>query len=411
MDPEQERARRAIVEECRARYGDNPLIEDLGDYLPFLFYFGQEDFCRDQIRLAVGRLRPSWLCPFPDGPTPISSNIDMLLGFIELARLSGDSFYLDPGEEIFAAVERAYVRGGAVWGVYPPGWNRLFRRVNNYGRVILEFALDFHDLTGKAAYLETAERLADSILRDRFFRKHGFFLDISGPLRYLLAPVRKNRWGMKVQKTNNFISGLISLYEKNRNPVIADALRRYFSEIRTRLFHNGVLHSDMNLGTGRLHRPGLFTTFLTIDRLTHAAYAFQDDRYLEFAAAVADPWLDRQAPTGLFPYYLDGEVSWLDSETDFSISLLRLHELTARSRYKAAADACYYGTIRHNLDHMSVDVHTGDPARPLLYRTTKEDHGRADTKYRALFLKLMACYDSDRLIFGPGGLFKLIRDR
>jgi len=216
---------------------------------------------------------------------------------------------------------------------------------------------------------------------------------------------------MKLQKTNNFISGLISLYEKKGDPAIAEALDRYFMEVKARLFQNGILHSDMNLGTGRLHRPGLFTTFLTIDRLCHAGYVMGESRYLDFAAEIAAPWLEKQGETGLFPYYIDGEISWLDSETDFAVSLLRLNELTSNPIYKRAADSCYRGVIRHNLESMSVNIHTGKKSRPLLYRNAGESSERADTKYRALFLKLMVCYDSDRPIFGPDGLFKLIRDR
>ena len=101
---------------------------------------------------------------------------------------------------------------------------------------------------------------------------------------------------------------------------------------------------------------------------------------MSFAKEIASYWLKFQGKTGLLPLYPSGKESFIDSETDMSIALKKLYEITSDNKYKTASDLIFDGFVKHHgkFDYpLSVNVDTGE-----LVNDTQR------TKFLALALKL-----------------------
>lgn len=407
---------KSIISECKLTYEGKPLVYDIGDILPFLYYFGEHDFCDKQIEMTVEIIEKKWLYQKDSNKLKIVDQIDMLLGFIELYRLSQKDKHLFYARRIFESINTYFLRNGIVCYTEIPKNDIRPVYLSLYGAMVIELAVDLYDFTNDDFYINKAEEISDIIINDKFFIKNGFFCSgyyFKGfSLKEFYLPFLKHKWRIKTTKSSNFISGLISLYEKTHNENIEKAIDRYFNSIEIKLYNNDFFYSTAYIENQKLNSQQLFGTFLTIDRLCHAFFVFKKEKYIRFAKKIADSWLKKQGKTGLFPYNYDGNISWLDSCTDFSVSLLRLFELTKEEKYKHAADDCYQGILEFNWPYESVDIHNGEKMKPLLHSSPdSQDEYRSDPKFKALFLKLMIYYNSDKKIFEENGLFKLLRDR
>lgn len=404
-----------IISECKITYKEKPLVHDIGDILPFLYYYGEHEFCKKQIDLTVDIIGKEWVYRRRN-IVKISDQIDMLLGFIELYRQSHNKEILSYSEKIFRSIYTHFVRKGKIFQYSKPKFYPFPTNISEYGAMIIELGIDLFDFTNDKYYLEKVQELTDQIITDNFFVENGFYyggyyvLGIS--IRGISSPLLKRNWYQKTSKSDNFISGLISLYEINKNKDILFGLEHYFSSANEKLLKDGQFHSSMHLPTGNLNEPHLFSSFLMIDRLCHAYHVFKNKEYLEFAKIIANSWLNKQGKTGLFPFYFNSKDSWLDSETDFSISLLRLHELSGNDIYKKSAERCYEGMLKYNWRYETVDIDSGDKKKPLLYTSPdSRDDYQSDPKFKALSLKVMIAINSEKGIFEDKCLFKILRDR
>ena len=140
--------------------------------------------------------------------------------------------------------------------------------------------------------------------------------------------------------------------------------------------------------------------------LNYSYNLFRQSIHLDHAKMIADKWLTQQSHLGLFPFKFNEKRSWLDSETDISIGFLELYELTGEGKYYDAAKKCYEGIIQYNLASSSVDIHTGEPTPPVLFRSS-----HPMPKFMGLFLKLAYYFESGKNIYGENGIENLIRDR
>lgn len=136
----------------------------------------------------------------------------------------------------------------------------------------------------------------------------------------------------------------------------------------------------------------------------------EDPAFLETARSLSDFWISRQSPaTGLLPFEPEGPraaVSFLDGETDWTVALLKLHELTGEARYREAALRILSGVLAHHRTDRGyvngVDLATGEIRDDLV-----------ETRYGALLLKPILFLLSGKRIYDPADPFwwKMLLDR
>lgn len=410
---------REIVSYAKERYDDDPDVPELGDYIPFLYYIGQEEWVERQIDQSVDALSQ---------PAAPSKREDTIVGLIEHHRLSGSDRSLALTENYFEFFFDTYVDGGKI---RTPYFDRLANDVDfakyNHPRtlvraactavspilerlegrhlppyhsmprngIFVELLADAYELTGSERYLRSATELAAEWIESDTFQQVGLFeTPPLFPWRARFARVFKDNTGI--------LNGLITLADvtpdEDQRRELRDSVRRWAQAVETHCF-DGVVHGVYELETGETHRPELFYGFSLIDVLCYAYHQFGDSYFLEFARSIADAWLQHQTELGLVPLTPDGTESHHDTMTDFSIALLRLAELSGESEYEAAARDCLRGLFRHHRFPLYVDTQTGEP-------TTDETTPRFVT----LMLKAVIALEVDS-IYGEKDVFKLLRDR
>jgi predicted deacylase len=184
------------------------------------------------------------------------------------------------------------------------------------------------------------------------------------------------------------------------------ALRKLIRGLRTHAIDGGVLERFTPLSNGA--RVSLTASFSILDGLCDCAHFIPElsDDCLSVARGIADFWLLHQGATGLFPLYPGESESFIDSETDMSIALHKLTEVTGEPRYAAAAERCIDGLIRFHgsADYcLSVNVETGEVL-----------NAGQRTKFVCLFLKVLILRietSAGGTIFGNATLYELLKDR
>jgi len=401
-----------IIDKCKKKYNENPLYHDIGDIIPFInFYEAGKDFSRKQIEQTVDKINDIWLYKRNENFIFLSDQIDLILGFIEYYRQTKESRILRYFEKIMKSISTYFIINNKIYGVYDLRKKSVNKNVSYYGAVIIEYFVDLYEFTLDEKALAIATKLSLQIVSNKYFKKYGLLGDYNN-FKYLIRNFRTNIWNKQVSKSTNFIIGIIAVYEKYNNEILYESLDNYFNLLNKDLMKDGLFLSGNNLKNGKIVKTNLFTSFEAIDMLCYMFFVTKNIKFLEYAKNIANPWIENQPDSGVFPYYFDENISWLDADVDFSISLLRIYELSGDNKYKIAADKCYSGLVKHNLPYSSINVKTKERVKNLNYGSIHDpDMYLADEKYLALFLKLPIYFSSDKRIYEVDGLFKLLRDR
>jgi hypothetical protein len=125
--------------------------------------------------------------------------------------------------------------------------------------------------------------------------------------------------------------------------------------------------------------------------------------WLDHACRIADFWMVRQWPNGLFPLSPDAAADHLDANTDMAVALNKLAERTGRGDLRSAARRCTEGLLEQH-------------RRPAGYvlsvdRQGRTVDGRIMIKYQALLLKLALLDERYGPIYQDAARLSLLRDR
>ena len=405
-----------IISFAKERYTDDPDIAELGDYLPFLTYFGEERWAGEQVeqsRSAINRsARPS-------------DREDTLVGLLEYYELTGDESALALSENYFDYLLSTFLRDSRI---VTPCLNRVARkaeyaRYNHHSAVVravmrladvglslvsdrqippyqalprngvfIELLVDLYEITGERCWLKSAQTIADAWLETPTFRQYGLFPRPN--ILFWREPME-----VKIFKGNTgVVNGLLALCRVGAGQQYADAVARWCDAVYDRCV-NSTVYGQYRLATGDRYRPELLFSFAYLDVLCYADVVTDTDGYLEKARSVADFWLTRQSDIGLFPFRPSSDHSFQDAMTDFSISLLRLSERTDDPTYGRAARKGIEALFRYHRFPLWVDVETGDPIDDEI-----------QPRYVTLMSKAIIALEVDS-IFDDVSTFKLLRDR
>ena len=378
------------------------LFPDLGDVVLFVEFFGGHHLIEKQIEAYKKSLKEGILVSqFPTlgimGFAKSYEYSDLLLGLI-------DNFTVNPTEEnkklcvenIEKAIEIFRFDKKINSFYYSTlGWHIPI--VDTRDSMFVEIFLDAEKVFESPRYGEIAENIYEKITSSYFVKRND-----------LLAAHMPNISGKVVvckNNTNTLFAWLALYLETGDKEVLLNTKKLFSALERAALTEGGGV--IMNLRDGQSDTSANLTASCILLDFSCDMFKFTGDaRALSIAKRIADFWLKQQASTGLFPLKPSSRGSFLDSETDMSVALFKLFELTGDGRYKDAAEKCFRGIWQyHRRDNypLSVDIESGQIIKNV-----------QRTKFLALFLKLLILlisYEEGKTIYGDKNLWNLLRDR
>jgi len=393
-------------------------VKDLGDYVPFFLYFGYEEFCKQHLKDIVLLLRGDLLKPQSKLlRVPVSSTYDhsdFMLGLLDYTDMVEDPDIEIQLKKTAEAVHRTYFSGPLPASYYCPTLRRTLPIFETKDGMYIEMLVDLYRRYGDSEYLRQAEDLFEAMVSVKQYERCGLWPvlvlhgTLAGRLAALIAPVKRQSETIRLMKNNtNTIFGFISLYNQTEADETAAQIDSWVSAVeRTMISGEGMVYNFATLNGLEVipYEANLTAAFTMIDLLCDCSHFLKEQRYLRLAQKVADFWLKRQGRTGLFPLRPEEQGSYLDSETDMIIALIKLHELTGNPVYKDSARKAFSGLLQyHRTDSgycLSVDKDTGE-ITDSMYKT----------KFIALMLKVFIVFIEGKSIYKNPHLYNLLRDR
>lgn len=151
-----------------------------------------------------------------------------------------------------------------------------------------------------------------------------------------------------MEANTNFIFALISAYRLTGEERYRKAIEKWINAVREKLFRNGMIYGVW-YRNGKATNPTLTESFAMIDVLCDTySFVSKNPEFLDFAGEIADTWLLQQWPNGMFPSVPGGLYDHIDNQTDFSIALQRISELTDEKTYSEAGRHCFLSTLKYH---------------------------------------------------------------
>jgi len=293
------------------------------------------------------------------------------------------------------------------------GWDGLFTFETKDGMYI-ELFVDLYRHYGNDDYLRQSERLFEKMIAIDCYRKFNLWPvlvhhpSLAGRVALVINRLRRQTETIRLMKNNtNTIFGFLSLYKLTKADEVALCIESWARAVEKMMIsEQGLVYNFAKISGAEVipYEPNLTVAFTVIDLFCDCTYFLNNQRYLHIAEKVAEFWLATQGRTGLFPLRHNEQSSYLDSETDMIVALMKLHELTGNPAYRDSARRAFGGLLKyHRTDSgycLSVDKDSGE----ITDSTYK-------TKFIALMLKAFILFIENRGIYKDPNLYALLRDR
>ncbi|MDD5453901.1 MAG: hypothetical protein PHW62_00175 [Candidatus Ratteibacteria bacterium] len=448
------RAAKEIIQNIKTKYldsngmvsktypvGTETIYADFDDILPFLLYFGENDFTRNQIELSR-QITYNGMTTYND--KIISWRNDEYLGAVCcFYRQSRDELIENMIIEGFSGIVVYLIKNGHIRMCYDLSRNGAPDLQSAWSGGLIEVFLENSDLFPD--WKGWGVRALDAFLDDYCFKKYGLFnfkSHISSELfNYLNCNINilpdsinqianaqfyyLNKKGLKnklleslaytlfqlptgamfqfMKANSNFIFALITAYRITKDEKYKGAIIRWIDSVLKKLYRDGLVYG-LWYPDGNIKNPALTESFVMIDILCDT-YFFVDSNplYLKIASEIADRWLNLKWDNGLIPATPDNIKNHLDNQTDFSISLRRLAELTGNQLYLNAGKELFASAL--------VNHRTEDGYVTSIYKDGTYEN-RVSPKYNGLLLKGLICWMNDgKKIYGDIDFYDLMKDR
>lgn len=383
-----------------ARTGEKPpfhsMQAEFGDWAPFLYMAGAVPFVREQTERLAAAIDGGMEIETPYAGAkrlllPRRANAfhytDMILGLLDLADLGWKGLPAELAGRAFSRVVERHQEDGWICQWRLPAWNVRVPVAESTGALYIELALDLAEKTGDPEPARLARTWGENFTGLPFFGRTGLFPEhVVVRESFLNRFVRVEASGVRLAKHNLAVpAAFLALWKATRQPQYRHGIDWWHEGVRRHfLTPEGGASAFIRFSAGgqlvERSRPHIKNHGL-VDLLCDLAYFLEDASFLETARRVADFWAARQSPkTGLLPKEPDSRVSFLDGQTDWTVALLKLADLTGESRYLKAALGILEGTLLHHRTERGyvngVDVETGAVADDLV-----------ETRYGTLLLK------------------------
>jgi len=396
-----------------------PIIEDLGDYLPFLLYFGYNEFSKRQVSLAINKLDGN--CLYSDPRHPRSKfivdgygNTDLILGFLEYYKQTGDKSVLNIIESSIESWYKLLTKDGFTYMGYIKKIHLPIPLISTkHGGMYGEILVDLFEISKNQKYIDMANNIMKKWITIPFFKRNGLFPNLylypfTTNILKVIPRIRRGSKQVRFFKENtNLVFSLLALYRITKENRFKKAIYYWIDNVKRKLARpDGGVYTQWS-PNDKATDINLFN-FQLIEILCDASCIFNDSSLLSFSTRVADFWLKHQsARAGLFPNKINSNnhYDYLDCETDMAIALLKLSELTNKEKYRISSQECFQGILKYHMKPkglaLVVDYRNGTLIEPI-----------CKIKFNMLFLKLIIAFlNNDKKIYSTEWLFKLLRDR
>jgi uncharacterized protein YyaL (SSP411 family) len=132
----------------------------------------------------------------------------------------------------------------------------------------------------------------------------------------------------------------------------------------------------------------------------------KNKKYLNIAKNLADFWINNLSPIGLVPEIINNDdwFSIADSQTDFSVALIKLSEIANDEQYLSAAMKIANGVLDYHYKKYGM-------ANEVNWKTGKLCEEISKTKFLTLSSKIWIALNNSGSIFRNKALSKLLGDR
>lgn len=392
------------------------ILEDLGDYLPFFLYFGENNFCQNQVEQLkknlnnglLGTYQKKWNLSY----ITAFSHTDLILGLLDYYQSKREEEILVLGEKIIRQCVKKFKIDNSINSFYFPTLNLSLPIFDTIDGSFIELFVSLYELTKNDYYLNKARRLIEGLEKNIFFQKNSLIPErIFNSWSRFFSPLFKSKdRKVKVMKNDtNTLYGFLEYYKVTKDKEVKGLIERWFGSFSKHLISppGGVLDwcefSDGQRGkTGKI---SLITSSAVLDLFCDLYYFLENRIYLEEAKKIANFWLGKQSSlTNLFPLK-EGQVnSDLDAETDMVIALIKISELTNNLIYRTAAKKAFEGIVRYHRKKrgyaFEVNIENG-----------KVINDSYKVKFITLFLKDIILFLENKKIYQNKILFQLLKDR
>lgn len=371
------------------------LIDELGDFLPFFAYFGDEETCLKHIEYTK-KHEPIYERAF--------SYTDLLFGLLWYSVLGKHKSEAISFGTYYTKKIISRFFGKFPGSYYVRGW--VLPVFNTQDSTFIEIFTEFYRATHDKFFLEQARRLFCMLSENKFFQREGLLPELIITIPFLklfslLVPKKFNQ--ARVMKHNtNFGFGLLDLWRLDPSEKIKETFYRLYQGLEKHVSPEGGIG---NFPYQKSLPADLVSSFAVADLFADGFIVFKKPEYLELARRIAHFWMDRQSKTtGLFPKEDGSPLSYLDNETDMAIVLFKLWEITGEQKYHDSAMRALGGIFTHHKGShgyvLEVDINSG-----------KHEDELYKTKFNTLLLKPIIYLLSGKKIYNDNQLFMLMKDR
>jgi hypothetical protein len=406
------------------------LLKDFNDFIPFLAFYGYEDFIDEQFQKGIPKC--------VNGLVPVGKRIlswrqdEWLEAVFERYRINQSpelAAVLESGLEFIA---EHLVDADFIKSFYNLGSGRSPSVFDPRTGALLEVLLDMGGSFPRAMdmalrcldrIIEWSDQRAQCLIPDFIVYKSQIYDKISRkspipmPRRILYPYVHGWRtmvgdWmitlpfqrRIKLAKQNsNLIHAFFRAYMVTKDPTYFQFVEKWFESFQEYMYEDGRCYSFLDHRM-RGDKIKLSHNHPVLEICLDVYMDTGQEQYLQTAVSIADYWIARRLSNGLYPAFDNASYAFLDDQTDLLVLFVRLWKILENPRYWDEAVQLYQAMV-HN--HMT---QSGLATYAYLDKTQNSDKRRIEPKYNALFLKAsIAMENHDRIL--DEDFWLLLRDR
>lgn len=410
---------------------------DLDDVVPFLLYFDQSEFVKEQILLSRDHVKNgfidydgyiyswrmdeymggvnSYLTENPDDVEVgkiFQNQLNFLSNFQELGYIPT---YYDIDRNIFSKtiasmgyqLVEVVLESNLIKNNIKDQFLKLLRKFIQHNNYFNKNGLFLNKYLKYGITFNPKQRIFGSEIKEKSSIKDSTYLPGTKSsrtrlLKFLQASIPLSR--VQFMKNNtNLAFAIIEAYKYSKDRFYKSVLEKWIDGVMGNLYdRRGFVYKLLD--GKRKYAPGLSQSFTFIDILCDA-YFFVDNNpiYLQIAEDICNFWLSKKMENGLIPRSPFCNWDNVDEQTDFSVSLEKIAELTGKENYKNEGKTLFDEIQKHHLINNTLVK--------SIYSNDEILEGNVIIRYHTLFLKSYIIYREGKAIYSDPLIHNLIKDR
>jgi len=397
-------------------------FDDLGDYLPLFIYLNDAIYIDKHIDLFYDALKKTSFLYKGNNNNRLFLNrcyehSDLLWGLIILCQFYPKN--IEKFEKTFnLTYEYFFVNIPYLfrWSHIPYTNIKIPQKISPGLKILssqdhgmfIEIFVNLFKLTKKEKWLNAASNLFNVLDQNKFFKKNLYF-SYYDDQNYFLNKIIMNYKGFKkhqnefqlVKQNSNTLFAILNYFEianKAEKEKILALLEKVFNSWEDKFWLESNKVFFTNFKTDNNSGGSDLTIFHLIELLISTNQITKNNRLLNWAEKITNSILKLKGKTGLLPFLnpnieqhikrmkLSKKASWLDSEVDFGVSLIKLSVATNNLKYFSEAKLLLNAIVKNHSTKFgyvsSVHIDSGVIMDP-----------RSSTKMTSLVVKLFIAID------------------